>query len=92
MKDGRTKAVVIISDGMRYEIAHEPLPSRIRSEDRLMHRCRRCFGSLPSYTQLGMASLLPHLTLELDPEGATGACRREAHRRHPEPRQDPPGG
>lgn len=67
VKDGRTKAVVIISDGMRYEIAHE-LASRIRSEDRFDASLSAMLGSLPSYTQLGMASLLPHLTLELDPK------------------------
>ena len=33
VEDGRTKVVVIISDGMRYEIA-EQLASMIRSEDR----------------------------------------------------------
>ena len=66
VKDGRTKAVVIISDGMRYEIAHE-LASLIRSEDRFDASLSAMLGSLPSYTQLGMASLLPHSTLELDP-------------------------
>ena len=67
VKDGRTKAVVIISDGMRYEIAHE-LASMIRGEDRFDASLSALLGSLPSYTQLGMASLLPHLTLELDPK------------------------
>ena len=66
VKDGRTKAVVIISDGMRYEIAHE-LASMIRGEDRFDASLSALLGSLPSYTQLGMASLLPHSTLELDP-------------------------
>ncbi|MCR2763852.1 BREX-1 system phosphatase PglZ type A [Microbacterium sp. zg.B48] len=67
VKDGRTKAVVIISDGMRYEIAEE-LASTIRSEDRFDASLSALLGSLPSYTQLGMASLLPHSSLELDPE------------------------
>lgn len=68
VKDGRTKAVVIISDGMRYEIA-EQLASMIRGEDRFDASLSAVLGSLPSYTQLGMASLLPHSSLELDPEG-----------------------
>lgn len=68
VKDGRTKAVVIISDGMRYEVAEE-LASRIRSEDRFDASLSAVLGSLPSYTQLGMASLLPQSSLELDPEG-----------------------
>lgn len=66
VKDGRTKAVVIISDGMRYEVAHE-LASRIRSEDRFDASLSAVLGALPSYTQLGMAALLPHSSLELDP-------------------------
>lgn len=68
VKDGRTKAVVIISDAMRYEIA-EQLASMVRSEDRFDASLSAVLGSLPSYTQLGMASLLPQSTLELDPEG-----------------------
>ena len=68
VKDGRTKLVVIISDGMRYEIAEE-LTSRIRREDRFDASISAVLGSLPSYTQLGMASLLPHSSLELSPEG-----------------------
>ena len=67
VKDGRTKAVVIISDGMRYEVAEE-LASLIRSEDRFDASLSAVLGVLPSYTQLGMASLLPQSTLELDPE------------------------
>lgn len=67
VKDGRTKVVVIISDGMRYEIAEE-LASTIRSEDRFDASLSALLGALPSYTQLGMASLLPHSSLELDPE------------------------
>jgi uncharacterized protein (TIGR02687 family) len=68
VKDGRTKVVVIISDGMRYEIAEE-LASLVRSEDRFDASLSAVLGSLPSYTQLGMASLLPQSSLELHPEG-----------------------
>lgn len=67
VKDGRTKAVVIISDGMRYEVAEE-LASVIRNEDRFDASLSAVLGVLPSYTQLGMASLLPQSNLELDPE------------------------
>lgn len=67
-KDGRTKVVVIISDGMRYEIAEE-LASAIRKENKFDASVSAMLGSIPSYTQLGMASLLPHNRLELDPEG-----------------------
>lgn len=67
VKDGRTKAVVIISDGMRYEVAEE-LTSLIRSENRFDAALSAVLGMLPSYTQLGMAALLPQSALELDPE------------------------
>ncbi|KOT97327.1 alkaline phosphatase [Streptomyces sp. NRRL F-4711] len=61
-RDGRRKAVVIISDALRYEIADE-LGSRIRQEDRFDATLDAVLGVLPSYTQLGMAALLPHTTI-----------------------------
>ncbi|AFR34582.1 BREX-1 system phosphatase PglZ type A [Arthrobacter sp. Rue61a] len=67
VSDGR-KAVVIISDGMRYEVADE-LGARIRRENKFEAELSAVLGVLPSYTQLGMASLLPHSILELSPEG-----------------------
>jgi len=66
--DGRRKAVVIISDGMRYEVADE-LGARIRKEDKFDAELGAMLGVLPSYTQLGMASLLPQSSLRLAPEG-----------------------
>src|SRR5699024_11652816 len=68
VKDGRTKVVVIISDGMRYEVAEE-LASMIRGENRFDASLSAVLGSLPMYTQLGMASLLPQSSLGLDPVG-----------------------
>ncbi|MBJ7595963.1 MAG: BREX-1 system phosphatase PglZ type A [Candidatus Dormibacteraeota bacterium] len=59
IRDGRRKAVVIISDALRYEVADE-LGSRIRQEDRFDATLDAMLGVLPSYTQLGMAALLPH--------------------------------
>lgn len=58
-KGGRNKAVVIISDALRYEVADE-LGTRIRQEDRFDADLDAMLGVLPSYTQLGMAALLPH--------------------------------
>jgi len=58
IRDGRRKAVVIISDALRYEVADE-LRSRIRQEDRFDATLDAVLGVLPSYTQLGMAALLP---------------------------------
>lgn len=62
------KAVVIISDALRYEIADE-LGSRIRQEDRFDADLEAVLGVLPSYTQLGMAALLPHRTLKHSADG-----------------------
>lgn len=59
---GNKKAVVIISDALRYEVADE-LGTRIRQEDRFDAELDAMLGVLPSYTQLGMAALLPHKTL-----------------------------
>jgi uncharacterized protein (TIGR02687 family) len=62
VRGGRKKAVVVISDAMRYEVAHE-LHSSIRGENKFDAKLDAMLGALPSYTQLGMASLLPHATL-----------------------------
>lgn len=62
------KAVVIISDALRYEVAEE-LRSRIRQEDRFDADLDAMLGVLPSYTQLGMAALLPHSSLRHSVDG-----------------------
>ena len=65
------KICVIISDALRYEIAEEFL-GKVRSMDRFEAKIEPMFGSLPSYTQLGMASLLPNTSLEIsDNKSAT---------------------
>lgn len=58
------KVFVIISDAMRYECGVE-LTSKISSIDRYTSTCESMVSSLPSYTQLGMASLLPHKKLSI---------------------------
>lgn len=58
------KVCVIISDGMRYEIAHE-LASLIGQEDRYSADVKAMVTGLPSYTQLGMAALLPNKELKI---------------------------
>ena len=64
----RKKAVVIISDALRYEVAEE-LTSSIRGENKFEAKIDAMLGVLPSYTQLGMASLLPNQTLAHSPNG-----------------------
>ncbi|MEV1130553.1 BREX-1 system phosphatase PglZ type A [Agromyces sp. NPDC049794] len=70
VRDGEKKAVVIISDALRYEVADE-LGSRIRQEDRFDANLDAVLGVLPSYTQLGMAALLPHSTLKHSADAKT---------------------
>ena len=70
VRDGDKKAVVIISDAMRYEVADE-LGSLIRQEDRFDANLEAVLGVLPSYTQLGMAALLPHSTLKHSADAKT---------------------
>jgi uncharacterized protein (TIGR02687 family) len=62
---------VIISDAMRYEIGDE-LISLIRQEDRYSAEIEPMLSMLPSYTQLGMAALLPNKSLAItDDESGT---------------------
>jgi len=58
------KVCVIISDAMRYEIGDE-LMSLIRQEDRYSAELEPALSMLPSYTQIGMAALLPNKTLAI---------------------------
>ena len=58
------KVCVIISDAMRYEIGNELL-SLIRREDRYGADLDAALSMLPSYTQLGMAALLPNRELAI---------------------------
>ncbi len=53
------RVFVIISDALRYEVANE-LTQRISDEKRFAATLETQLGVLPSYTQLGMAALLPH--------------------------------
>ncbi len=62
------KVVVIVSDALRYEVAEECL-RRIRALNRFDAELKPMIASLPSYTQLGMAALLPNKDLRLADEG-----------------------
>lgn len=65
------KVCVIISDAMRYEIGEE-LQRVIRKEDKFAAELTPMLAMLPSYTQLGMAALLPHKELAIaDNESST---------------------
>jgi uncharacterized protein (TIGR02687 family) len=59
-----SKVCVIVSDALRYEIG-EDLAARINQKNRLDAQVKYAVSGLPSYTQLGMAAVLPNKTLEI---------------------------
>ena len=66
----KQKTVVIISDGLRYEAAAE-LYNRINKDmEGFQASISAMRGMVPSFTQLGMAALLPHKTIELCRDGS----------------------
>lgn len=84
------RVVVIISDALRYEVAEE-LATKLRrfkdarSKVGFEASLDPTLGVLPSYTQLGMAALLPHTTIgftgvkalaEVDGKKADGTANR----------------
>jgi len=79
----KNKIAVIISDALRYEIGEE-LAKTIQEEDRFTAELEPMLTMLPSYTQLGMAALLPHTkitivkdgTVQVDGQSATGTENR----------------
>jgi uncharacterized protein (TIGR02687 family) len=63
LKSTQAKRIfVIVSDALRYEVAEE-LTEVINGEKRFSAELSSQLGVLPSYTQLGMAALLPHKRL-----------------------------
>lgn len=84
LRKRNTKVIVIISDALRYEAAEE-LYRLIRAQPRFEAQLSPMLGVIPSYTQLGMAALLPNRELRVQPdaqvrvdgENATGTPNRE---------------
>lgn len=64
----RRRAFVIISDAFRYEAAQE-LAETLNGKYRMDAELSAMLGVLPSYTALGMASLLPHENLAYNEKG-----------------------
>ncbi len=62
------KVFVIISDAFRYEAARELL-GELNGKYRFKAVMEPMLGVLPSYTALGMASLLPHRAISYKPGG-----------------------
>lgn len=70
MQAGVKRQFVIISDALRYEIAHE-LQTEINQAKRFSAQLTSQLSVLPSYTQLGMAALLPHDQIDFSANGST---------------------
>lgn len=67
-KTDRKRIFVIISDAFRYEVAEE-LTSELNGKYRIQAELRSQLGVVPSYTSLGMASLLPHNQIQFNSTG-----------------------
>lgn len=63
VRKSKERTVVIISDALRYEVA-DTLFETLQADEKCQASITALQGVLPSYTPLGMASLLPHRTLE----------------------------
>jgi uncharacterized protein (TIGR02687 family) len=64
VRNAKERTVVIISDAMRYEVGQE-LFKRMMDDPKCTAKLEAQLSVLPSYTRLGMASLLPHSTLTM---------------------------
>ena len=61
----QTRVFVIISDALRYEAGHE-LYTYLAERENGTSTIQPMVASYPTYTQLGMASILPHKNLTVD--------------------------
>lgn len=61
---GKERIFVIISDALRYECAAE-LTNKFHDDEKCDATIEWNLGVLPSYTKLGMASLLPHKEIQI---------------------------
>ncbi|MFT9495896.1 BREX-1 system phosphatase PglZ type A [Anaerosolibacter sp.] len=64
----KERVVVVISDAMRYEVGAE-LFDRFEQDAKYSPKLGYMFGNIPSYTKLGMGSLLPHSTVSINDNG-----------------------
>lgn len=67
IKNAKDRIVVIISDAMRYEVGQE-LFKKLSDDPKCKAKLDVQLSVLPSFTQLGMAALLPHNTLTITDE------------------------
>jgi len=67
--DKNAAVYVIISDALRYEAGAE-VAEILNGRYRFKATCEPMLGSVPSYTSLGMATLLPHKQIEVSDKGS----------------------
>ena len=65
IKNSQEMLVVIISDGFRYELGKELLEKMAEDKKFEIMKLVPQIASIPTYTSLGMAALLPHEKLEI---------------------------
>ena len=75
IKYAKEKTAVIISDAMRYDVGRE-LFDKLSGDPNCDAEMKHMIGILPAYTQLGMAALLPHKTLEITSDGKALADKK----------------
>ena len=70
IRKNKNKTVVIISDALRFEVAEE-LMQEVKSNYSIKADTELDYmlGSIPTYTKLGMAALLPHDNLTMNEKG-----------------------
>ncbi|WP_099222169.1 BREX-1 system phosphatase PglZ type A [Listeria costaricensis] len=61
----RKRVIVVISDGLRYEIGQE-FVQRLHETGQFTASLQPLESEIPSVTEFGMAALLPHQSIELD--------------------------
>lgn len=69
LKEEKEKTIVLISDGLRYEVGKE-IYEAFKDDPKASRKMSFMVSTLPSYTRLGMEALLPHQKLELQGEGS----------------------
>lgn len=69
MSNEKNRVAVVISDALRYEIGAEL--SELLAGEGYSSDLDHLIAPLPSYTQLGMASILPNVSIALRPEDKT---------------------
>jgi len=64
----KERVVVIISDALRYEVGAD-LYGRFEQDAKYSPKISFMFGNMPSYTKLGMGSLLPNSNISINDDG-----------------------